>query len=548
MLNLSDNELDRLSREAASEYDPGVITNPGAWKKLEHRLDGDLGRIRPNLFRSIRRFPFYYAPALLFLAGISYYLFRPSHSPATAKSESSSGPPAPVLKAIRPAPTNSNQNSITQNNPDKATSTPDKDRSTGDKGSNADAATSLHPDAPASADPSRTHAPDPRHSDVATKDRPSGSAHPNAASPNSAHPNTTRSGNTAYHPSGSNALHPNASNPVASNAAGSNPLRPGTHPSNSGGGLASVTGSKNSNGSKGSKHHGVYTGPVNQGASAATGTAVPSGQGSGSSVASATITAAPTPAYPEPGFSRIQRPGRLTPLPTIDDSGLRNFNPKTGYPVTIDNKNASLHINRSLQFGFSISPDFASVNSLAGDKPGISLGLTVDYQLANRWYISTGLIYTKKNYAASGKDYHAPYDYLRANNMHNVDFVKGTFGMLEIPLNLRYDFSIAGNTSFFATAGFSSYLLTHENCNYYFDMFGRGEHRKFEYQMHPTNLFSTINLSMGAETAISNSVSLLVAPYLKLPAGNIGFGQIQLNSMGINFAVKYAPVLSRKRR
>ena len=204
--------------------------------------------------------------------------------------------------------------------------------------------------------------------------------------------------------------------------------------------------------------------------------------------------------------------------------------------------------NRRLQIGLSVAPDFTSVNSLAGDHPGSSIGLTADYQFANRWYIGTGVLVTRKNYAARAQDYHAPYSFYQSNNLHNIDFEKGTMYMLEVPLNLRYDFSVTGSTLFFASAGVSSYLFTKENCNYYYNNFGREFVRGFDYPNKNNYLFSAVNLSVGVETGISNSLSLLVAPYMKLPTHNIGFGQLQMNSVGVNFVLKYTPVLSRKRR
>jgi hypothetical protein len=132
--------------------------------------------------------------------------------------------------------------------------------------------------------------------------------------------------------------------------------------------------------------------------------------------------------------------------------------------------------------------------------------------------------------------------------MHDVNYIKGSFSMLEIPLNLRYDFSIAGNTVFFASVGASSYLLSKENCSYYYYFFGREAYRKFTYPVHHSPLFSVINLSMGVEAGISNSFSFLVAPYMKIPTSSIGFGQIQMNSIGVDFGLKYTPVLKRKRK
>jgi hypothetical protein len=248
-----------------------------------------------------------------------------------------------------------------------------------------------------------------------------------------------------------------------------------------------------------------------------------------------------------PELTLIRHPGSMKKSPRVDDSALRAFTVKS-MPAGPVKRKGVLMENRRLQIGLSVAPDFTSVNSLAGDHPGSSIGLTADYQFANRWYIGTGVLVTRKNYAARAQDYHAPYSFYQSNNLHNVDFEKGTMYMLEVPLNLRYDFSVTGSTLFFASAGVSSYLFTKENCNYYYNNFGREFVRGFDYPNKNNYLFSAVNLSVGVETGISNSLSLLVAPYMKLPTHNIGFGQLQMNSVGVNFVLKYTPVLSRKRR
>jgi hypothetical protein len=239
--------------------------------------------------------------------------------------------------------------------------------------------------------------------------------------------------------------------------------------------------------------------------------------------------------------------------PVVDDAGLRGISStaasKKPGPITLGKSHSpSLHIDRPLQLGFSVAPDFASVKDLAGDRPGSSFGLTLDYQIVNKLYIGTGFLYSRKNYTAAAQDYHVPYGYYQANNMHNVDFIKGSFDFMEIPLNLRYDFSVAGNTVFFVSGGMSSYFLTQENCNYFYELFGRETSRGFNYQNNGTHLFSSVNLSIGVETGLSNDFSLLVAPYVKLPSSGIGFGQVEMSSVGINMALKYSPVLRRTRR
>jgi hypothetical protein len=275
---------------------------------------------------------------------------------------------------------------------------------------------------------------------------------------------------------------------------------------------------------------------------------VPAGQKTtqqaGQGIQSPSSTAAPEPAGPYRSY--VQGPRSLRGRPYISDSALRAYVPPT--PTNPGKKSGpSLLVNRSLTFGFQASPDFASVNTLSGDKPGLSLGVTVDYQILHGLHLGTGLLYAKKNYTARGVDYHVPPDYYWRNNLKGVDFVKGTMTMLEIPLTLRYDFSVTGNTIFFASGGVSSYLFGTENCNYYFDFFGREACRPFQYSNKP-GLFSTASLSLGVETGISNSVSLQLAPYMKLPVSDMGFGRIRMNSVGIDFSIRYAPVLSRRRK
>jgi hypothetical protein len=245
----------------------------------------------------------------------------------------------------------------------------------------------------------------------------------------------------------------------------------------------------------------------------------------------------------------VQRPGSLSKRTAVNDSALRAYNAKLPILSPIKKKGV-YQINRKWQFGLMVAPDFTSVNSLAGDKAGSSIGLTLDYNFASHWYISTGILSTRKNYAARTQDYHAPHDFYMQNGINSagLNFVKGSFYMMEIPLNLRYDFLTSGNTLFFATGGVSSYFMTTENANFYWRRFNQDECNPVDHvKVHPTSLISCLNLSAGVETGLSNSMSLVIAPYMKLPTKNLGVGQVQMNSVGIDFIIKWSPISSRKR-
>jgi len=508
MLNLSDKELDRLSREAAQEHDPGDVLGPGSWDKLEPRLDTDLGKTGSSPLRGVRRFPFYYAPAaILLVAGVIFFTLQNHRS---AQNKPSGSPPTATSSATQSI-------SLPQNSEYSTNSTPSASSSSS---VTADS-TALVPSA-------------------------AGGTRNDATSTNSAPTSASPAGSPAAAPTGSNGTTTGASttgkttrarttatdrSPSTTTAAGSNRTRnhrPG----------------RNTNGKKIISTDGATADNSNP----ATADGNTNTTTTGNPTTPANNLAKPTASTPR-GLTHANLPGRrqLQQRAVISDSALRAYTAKTS---TIQiGKSKSLRINRSLQFGLSLAPDFSSVNSLAGDKPGSTIGLTLDYQFANHWYLSTGLLLDRKNYAARAQDYHVPYDYYRTNGIHNLDFVKGSFSMLEIPLNLRYDFSVTGNTLFFASAGLSSYLMTNENCNYYFNSFGlREDYKSFSYSNNNSYLFSTINLSLGVETGITDDLSLLVAPYIKLPSRNIGFGQVSMSSVGVTFALKFAPVISKRRK
>jgi hypothetical protein len=576
MLNLSDKELDRLAREAASEYDPGDLAGPGSWDRLHLRLDIETGYPRLNLFRSIRRMSFYYAPAILLLAGASYFLFRPSRSqspthppgsPATAKSEPSASPPGRGIDQNQPAPANSDRSIRNPNNNYSSTSTKTSSPS-------ASGATT-YSRAEQGTLPTRSARPGqsviPSEQTVAT-----GSASETTTQPATkpASESTTKE-NDALGQNGLSSSSPGT--PGTGQAATANgSAQQGTASANKGTASANNSGdrqiaSSNATGNlpagtasgfshnNGRLHHAGHgiTAPGGTTANGGTSSVNENTASGNENTASGYGNTAPGSGNSDlasPSYSTVSgiNPTRR-PDPVIDDAPLRKLAPvltaKTAEPVNPGKTPShSLHIDRRLQIGVSLAPDFTSVNSLAGDKPGSDIGITASYQLFSRWHLQTGFLLSHRNYTAAQEDYHVPYDYYRMNNMHDVYFVKGNLSLFEIPLNLRYDFSISGNTSFFVSGGVSSYLLTHENCNYYFDLFGRTVYQEFKYDDHQKSLFGTVNLSMGVETGLTNSLSLLIAPFMKIPTAGLGFGNIEMNSFGVEFGLKYAPVLRRKRR
>src|SRR5580658_7816 len=481
MLNLSDKDLDRLSQEAAQQHEPGDIIGPKFWDKLEARLDRDLGKVTPNPARGIRRLPYYYAPALLVLLGVSYYFVRLNNKfhrgissgspPLSVTQPASADPLKPASSSSNPVPSNSLNSTSTA--PSNTIQYP------GTASASADAYTNA-PDAPVR--PIKNSSLTSTNSIASTNSN--ASTNPNSSTSANTSTNSNHSFSLRHHQNKLTDSKPNKSVDLANN---------------------------------------TTTGP-------ATGTTTPRSSGD--------LT-----------YSAVRGPGRLAHAGRISDSALRAFNLSTiRQPI----RDRVLDINRSLAFGLVGGPDYASVNSLSGQRPGSTLGVTVDYQFINHLYIGTGLLFSRKNFAAFPQDYHVPDSYYRDNGMGmggGVSIIKGTFNMLEVPLNLRWDFNTSDSSLFYIGVGASSYLFTRQNCFYYYNFYNprTQESKKITYSNQPGDLFASINFSAGAEFGISNSLSVLFGGYVKTPTRGIGFGQVDLTSVGLTFGLRYAPVISRKR-
>ncbi|PWT73604.1 MAG: hypothetical protein C5B59_13080 [Bacteroidetes bacterium] len=245
-----------------------------------------------------------------------------------------------------------------------------------------------------------------------------------------------------------------------------------------------------------------------------------------------------------PGLANYQKYPNTNGL-AHTNSGLLANSAKTGLP-TPGHRNQSLRIVNPLKIGFMIAPDYSNVKSADNNQLSINVGLTLGYQIANRWSINTGFIYTVKNYAAKGQDFHGPKVWTPAGT--RLEYVKGTCNMIEIPLNMRYDFSKAKYTTFFATAGLSSYLMKNESYDYYFSSPYYGTYpRSKDYNTGNSYILSIGALSVGMERQLGNYVSLQVEPFIRVPFTGVGVGNLQLNSYGVSFSLRYAPVFRSTR-
>lgn len=231
-------------------------------------------------------------------------------------------------------------------------------------------------------------------------------------------------------------------------------------------------------------------------------------------------------------------PGKKqTPQTSITDSTNQPATATSAQTTTIRTKPLNLSSRKgSIYIAALAGLDLSNVKFSNAGKTGFNGGLQLGYYFTDRLSINTGLIYNRKNYKARGKDFtpKGPMVY------YDIDKIDGWCAMFDIPLNVRYDLGIKPRSRYFISAGVSSYLMDKEDYDYYYyNNSGNYSERNWKTNENTNYFFSILNFSAGAEKQLGQHLQLQVEPYLKMPVKGIGHGEIQLNSFGINLGLKY---------
>ncbi len=174
--------------------------------------------------------------------------------------------------------------------------------------------------------------------------------------------------------------------------------------------------------------------------------------------------------------------------------------------------------------GITLGPDFNIASSLKMGRIGMGAGILLRYHINNKWYLSTGAVYTKKIYGATSTDYSTPYP---------VNFTKidANCNVLDVPLNVHYTFAEHPRSTWSVMAGASSYFMVKEKYEYYYP---NDVKRSREYNNENQHYFSVLNLGVNWEKKTTGRLKWGLQPYVKVPLGGVGQGKVRLYSAGIN--------------
>ena len=471
MSNLSDKELDRISREAADSYEPDHSSL--SWSRLEQKLEHAMPERPPDAFRFGRINPYVWGPAVVLLAGVSFFAVKNFHYSRHS---------TPTIQTI-----------------DSTFSAADANRSTASGNTvhldsirtRQNAVQADHAHSPATESPSASAA---KHGAEAGIGNVSGSVSDKASSHSNAVSADKRISKSSY---GSNILN------SAAVATGSSVLSHASSAEQPNAADATGTGSKEADGLN---NHTQIKNQIHL-----------------------------------PGVMTMGSAGKVR-----GNDSLMNQLAQSKTPI----HQSSLHLNRSLNIGFTFGPDYTSAGDVPNNEIGNNIGVTLGYYLTDKLSINTGFIYSNKFYWSKDHDsfrQSLPYAGSFATPPP-IDYINSSSNIWELPLTLRYDFAHHNKTRFFANAGFSSYFMMKQTSIYFLHLNQNQLAFKTSNNEQKNYWFGIADLSVGFEAEIGKGFSFQAEPFFKLPLRNMGMENLKLTSYGFLMTFKYAPVLGRSKK
>lgn len=199
---------------------------------------------------------------------------------------------------------------------------------------------------------------------------------------------------------------------------------------------------------------------------------------------------------------------------------------------------------RGLSIQFLVSPDLTTIGLKNLDRPGTNAGMLVQYRLSDRWSVQTGVMRSVKLYKADIEAYEWPSYYKWAVMPEGVS---GRCNMLDIPVNIRYDFRLrpypnkpGTKNRLFVSSGVTSYVMLRETYNYQYANPSdyRIKHWRWEGQTG-TYKISNLNLSLGYESQFTRRLSWQAEPFIKMSLKPVGYFKARLLSTGAFFSLRY---------
>lgn len=209
----------------------------------------------------------------------------------------------------------------------------------------------------------------------------------------------------------------------------------------------------------------------------------------------------------------------------------------TSTPDQSDAINAQQRVSR-FTVGVQMGPDISTVSNLSDfAKPGHKIGLSLESKISKNLAISTGAQYTKVRYVGNGNEYNLPEGYLPYGAAPGE--MEGLCLLIDIPVSLKYDFLHFHGSRIFASAGLSSYVMLNEDYKFTYKDNQSELTQRWQERTGTRHWMSNGTLSVGYELDLRQNISIRAEPFLKVPLKEVGWGNVNLYSMGSFFSINY---------
>ncbi|HUX84749.1 MAG TPA: hypothetical protein VMV20_05915 [Chitinophagaceae bacterium] len=183
-----------------------------------------------------------------------------------------------------------------------------------------------------------------------------------------------------------------------------------------------------------------------------------------------------------------------------------------------------------------LGPDLTLVTSSLWSNPGMDAGIRMSYHFSEKWQLESALLYSSKIYKALPSEYHPIQPY---TGMPDLQQINANCRVIDLALDVRYNFKTTLGGTWFAEAGLSSYWMNREAYTFNYKSGGYPTSTSLAISNMDRHPLSILNLSAGYEFRLSRRVSWQVQPFLKLPLSGIGYGRVHLVSTGMLFSINY---------
>lgn len=177
----------------------------------------------------------------------------------------------------------------------------------------------------------------------------------------------------------------------------------------------------------------------------------------------------------------------------------------------------------------------AGLNSIGwGDfsRSGWKGGLFAEYQYNRRFALELGASLLRLNYLAERGEYIPPKGFWTRRIA--PDNTRGLCDILEVPVMMKYYHRGYSGSSFFVSAGLTSYVMLMEEYWYRYALDDPDLIRWWQTGKNQGHWFALGHLSAGYQAGLGERWALQLSPYMQVPISGVGHGQVKIYSLGVD--------------